>query len=150
MIRYLKYFLVFLCLSGCVSKNQTDAAKTSTKTQGTILEPAPLIQGNNNTLHLKELPLSERDIKANNAMDLHSEYAIAMQISVGLNIFLFGIGAFLIYVLAKKSKVIRATSAIVDNVGASFIAMAQNSDDHKAMNAANHARAEIETIRRHL
>lgn len=123
-------------------------ARTSTNTQGEILEPAPLVVGDNNHVTLPELPMSDRNIIATNDQDLSS--VTAMQISMGLNIFLFGFGLLLIVKIASKSKAISSTGKIIDTLAASAIHTATNSTDDREIKHAHDMRASLESLRRYL
>lgn len=149
-MKYLLLILV-LVLGGCFSKSTSDSLKLGLETQGDIVEPAPLVNGNNNNVTVHgNIPTSKREIKTSSNADMESKYSSSLKISVGFNIFLLGVGILLIFKVAKKSKVIRLTSGILDNIGASAIAMATNATDPKDIASANHLRAETESARRHL
>ena len=145
------FFTGCVGLGGSSTEKQTDTVKTGLKTQGEMVELSPLVQGNNNNITIPEGALqSKRKFETDSSSDMQSKYSYLVQGSVGLNIFLLGLGLYLLYSLGKKSKIISMTSGLLDNAGASAIAMATNATDSRDIASANHFRAELESLRRHL
>lgn len=151
----MKYIAILILMVGCIpmnkTKQQTSTVVTGLETQGEILESQPLVTGDNNkVLVMGGLEQVSRNISAKSNASMESTYSLTTQVSIGFNILMFGIGGLMIRSLVKGSKTMTLTMGLLDSGIASAVAMASSSTDPKDIAAANHLKAELANITRHL
>ena len=147
--------LIALFLTGCIpmnkSEEQTESLKTAFDTQGEILESQPIVSGNNNkVLVMGGLEQVSRNISAQSKASMESTYSLTTQVSMGFNLIMIAVALLMFKSMAKGSKALKLTAGLLDNGVASAISMATNSTDPKDIAAANHFRAEMESLKRYL
>ena len=164
-MKYLLLFCSIFVMAGCTALKDkavdlTESQKAALEAQTKILGVAPVL-GNNNTFEAEvtigELPKIEKTVESKVKTDSQATYSMTEKVCFGLMVFFFGCGFFLFVIAAillilllSKSKSIKLTAGMLDNLGASAVALAASATDPKDIAAANRQQAAIESAKRYL